>query len=150
MSPSISTISTSVPSTVVNVSHEAKTNESRAVVTPGGSEPSPATDPQVSKSKLPQKIDSGVFLHPDGSRLLYRPDENFEARMCCGQVTSCDKGLMEFLAKTLVSLSVLSFCFIQLSQGQQSEFASSTISLILGTYLGGKIMTGAEKTPVKK
>jgi len=89
--------------------------------------------------------ESGVYVHPDGSRLLYKPDDEFEARMCCGQVTSCDKGLMEFLAKTLVSLSVLSFCFIQLSQGQQSEFASPTISLILGTYLGGKIMTGTEK-----
>ena len=80
---------------------------------------------------------------PDGK--LFEPDEEYEMRMCCGQVTSCDKGLMEFLAKTVVSLSVLSFCFIQLSQGQQSEFASSTISLILGTYLGGKIMTGTEK-----
>ena len=92
-----------------------------------------------------KKLDPGVYEHPDGQRMLFQPDENFEARMCCGQVTSCDKGLMEFLAKTIVSLSVLSFCFIQLSQGQQSEFASSTISLILGTYLGGKIMTGTEK-----
>ena len=76
---------------------------------------------------------------PDG--LLFEPDEEYEMRMCCGQVTSCDKGLMEFIAKTIVSLSVLSFCFIQLSNGEQSEFASSTISLILGTYLGGNIMT---------
>ena len=91
--------------------------------------------------------ESGVYVHPDGSRLLYKPDDNFEARMCCGQVTSCDKGLMEFLAKTLVSLSVLSFCFIQLSQGQQSEFASSTISLILGTYLGSQ---GVVAAPPKK
>ena len=92
-----------------------------------------------------KKLDPGVYEHPDGKRMLYQPDDEFEARMCCGQVTTCDKGLMEFLAKTVVSLSVLSFCFIQLSQGQQSEFASSTISLILGTYLGGKIMTGTEK-----
>ena len=92
-----------------------------------------------------KKVDRGIYEHPDGKRMLYQPDEDFEMRMCCGQVTSCDKGLMEFLAKTVVSLSVLSFCFIQLSQGQQSEFASSTISLILGTYLGGKIMTGTEK-----
>jgi hypothetical protein len=86
-----------------------------------------------------------VFEHPDGRKLLYAPDTEFEARMCCGQVTSCDKGLMEFLAKTVVSLSVLSFCFMQLSQGQQSEFASSTISLILGTYLGGKMMANSPK-----
>ena len=88
-------------------------------------------------------IDVAPKQPPDGK--LFEPDIQYEARMCCGQVTSCDKGLMEFLAKTVVSLSVLSFCFIQLSQGQQSEFASSTISLILGTYLGGKIMTGTEK-----
>ena len=88
-------------------------------------------------------IDVAPNQPPDGK--LFEPDIQYEARMCCGQVTSCDKGLMEFLAKTVVSLSVLSFCFVQLSQGQQSEFASSTISLILGTYLGGKIMTGTEK-----
>jgi hypothetical protein len=92
-----------------------------------------------------KEVDSGVFEHPDGRKLLYTPDTEFEMRMCCGQVTSCDKGLMEFLAKTVVSLSVLSFCFMQLSQGQQSEFASSTISLILGTYLGGKMMANSPK-----
>ena len=41
--------------------------------------------------------------------------------------------------KTIVSLSVLAFCFLQLSQAKQSEFASSTISLILGTYLGSTV-----------
>ena len=92
------------------------------------------------------KVDPGVFRHPDGKTLLFEPDDSFEARMCCGQITSCDKGLMEFLAKTVVSLSVLAFCFLQLSQGLQSEFASSTISLILGTYLGSTVMA----TPKKK
>jgi len=82
-----------------------------------------------------KKLESGVFQHPDG-KLLYKPDDEFEMRTCCGNVTSCDKPLMEFLAKTIVALSVLTFCFIQLSKGSQSEFASSTISLILGTYLG--------------
>jgi hypothetical protein len=81
---------------------------------------------------------------PDGK---HQPDEEYEMKMCCGQVTSCDKGLMEFLAKTVVSLSVLSFCFIQLSQGQQSEFASSTVSLILGTYL---VSQGVVAAPPKK
>ena len=94
-----------------------------------------------------KEVDSGVFEHPDGRKLLYTPDTEFEMRMCCGQITSCDKGLMEFLAKTLVSFSVLGFCFLQLSQGLQSEFASSTISLILGTYLGGKMMANS---PSKK
>ena len=97
-------------------------------------------------SKTLAKVDPGVFRHPDGKTLLFEPDDSFEARMCCGQITSCDKGLMEFLAKTVVSLSVLSFCFLQLSQGLQSEFASSTISLILGTYLGSTVMA----TPKKK
>ena len=91
------------------------------------------------ESKDDKAIDVAPNQPPDGK--LFEPDEDFEMRMCCGQVTSCDKGLMEFLAKTVVSLSVLSFCFIQLSKGDQSEFASSTISLILGTYLGGNIMT---------
>ena len=94
-----------------------------------------------------KEVDSGVFEHPDGRKLLYTPDTEFEARMCCGQVTSCDKGLCEFIAKSLVSFSVLGFCFLQLSQGLQSEFASSTISLILGTYLGGKMMANS---PSKK
>ena len=85
------------------------------------------------------KVDPGVFRHPDGKRLLFEPDDEYQIKTCCGPVTSCDKGLMEFLAKTVVSLSVLSFCFIQLSQGQQSEFVSSTISLILGTYLGSSV-----------
>ena len=94
--------------------------------------------------KMESKDDASVVAvapnqPPDGK--LFEPDEEFEMRMCCGQVTTCDKALMEFLAKTVVSLSVLSFCFIQLSNGEQSEFASSTISLILGTYLGGNIMT---------
>ena len=84
---------------------------------------------------------------PDApGELLFEPDEQYEVRMCCGQITTCDKGLLEFLAKTLVSLSVLSFCFLQLSQSKQSEFASSTISLILGTYLGSTVMA----TPPKK
>ena len=89
-------------------------------------------------SKPLAKVDPGVFRHPDGT-LLFEPDDSFEARMCCGQITSCDKGLMEFLAKSVVSLSVLSFAMYQLSRGQQSEFASSTISLILGTYLGSSV-----------
>ena len=85
------------------------------------------------------KVDPGVFRHPDGTRLLYEPDEDFVMRMCCGQVTTCDKDLMHFLAKCCVSFSVLSFAMYQLSRGQQSEFASSTISLILGTYLGSSV-----------
>ena len=97
------------------------------------------------ESKTDEAIDVSPNQPPDGK--LFEADEEFEMRMCCGQVTSCDKALMEFLAKTVVSLSVLSFCFIQLSQGQQSEFASSTISLILGTYLGSQ---GVVAAPPKK
>ena len=92
------------------------------------------------------KVDPGVFQRPDGKRLLFEPDEEYQVKTCCGPVTTCDKGLMEFLAKCVVSFSVLAFCFLQLSQGLQSEFASSTISLILGTYLGSTVMA----TPKKK
>lgn len=91
---------------------------------------------KIKKDDNLKKLESGVFQHPEHGKLLYKPDDEFEMRTCCGNVTSCDKPLMEFLAKTIVSLSVLTFCFIQLSKGSQSEFASSTISLILGTYLG--------------
>ena len=96
--------------------------------------------------KTMDSVESGVFRHPDGKRLLFEPDQEYQVKTCCGPVTSCDKGLMEFLAKSIVSLSVLAFCFLQLSQGLQSEFASSTISLILGTYLGSTVMA----TPKKK
>ena len=98
------------------------------------------------------KVDPGVFRHPDGKRLLFQPDEEYQVKTCCGPVTTCDKGLMEFLAKSVVSLSVLSFAMYQLSRGQQSEFASSTISLILGTYLGSSVagaVAPKEKGPVK-
>ncbi len=93
-----------------------------------------------------EKIESGVF-HNEHGKLLYKPDEEFEVNSCCGSMCRCDKPLMEFLAKTVVSLSVLTFCFIQLSKGSQSEFASSTISLILGTYLGA---TGSANSKDKK
>ena len=80
------------------------------------------------------KKNDGVF-HDEHGKLLYSPDEEFELKSCCGSMCTVDKPFSEFLAKTIVSLSVLGFCFIQLTNGQQSEFASSTISLILGTYL---------------
>lgn len=82
------------------------------------------------------KKEEGVFHDEHGKRMLYEPDEEFELKSCCGSMCQVDRLFMEFIAKTIVSLSVLGFCFIQLTNGQQSEFASSTISLILGTYLG--------------
>ena len=54
------------------------------------------------ESKDDKTIDVAPNQPPDGT--LFEPDEEYEMRMCCGQVTSCDKGLMEFLAKTVVSL----------------------------------------------
>ena len=87
------------------------------------------------KPTIITKKEDGVF-HDEHGKLLYTPDDEFELRSCCGSMCTVDKPFLEFLAKTIVSLSVLGFCFIQLTNGQQSEFASSTISLILGTYLG--------------
>lgn len=95
----------------------------------------------IKKQNKIVKKESGVF-HDEHGKLLYAPDDEFELRSCCGSMCSVDKPFLEFLAKTIVSLSVLGFCFIQLSKGSQSEFASSTISLILGTYLGA---TGTQK-----
>lgn len=95
----------------------------------------------IKKQNKIVKKESGVF-HDEHGKLLYAPDEEFEVRSCCGSMCSVDKPFLEFLAKTIVSLSVLGFCFVQLSKGSQSEFASSTISLILGTYLGA---TGTQK-----
>ena len=57
-------------------------------------------------SKPLAKVEPGVFRHPDGKRLLFQPDEDFEMRMCCGQVTTCDKDLMHFLAKCCVSFVI--------------------------------------------
>lgn len=99
--------------------------------------------------KPPSKIiktDSGV-LHDEHGRLMYQPDDEFEARSCCGSMCTVDKPFLEFIAKSLVSLSVLGFCFMQLTKGSQSEFASSTISLILGTYLGS---TGSQSNKEKR
>ena len=95
----------------------------------------------IKKQNKIVKKESGVY-HDEHGKLLYAPDEEFEVRSCCGSMCSVDKPFLEFLAKTIVSLSVLGFCFVQLSKGSQSEFASSTISLILGTYLGA---TGSQK-----
>lgn len=94
-----------------------------------------------------KELESGIFEHQEHGNLLYTPDDEFELKSCCGSMCTVDKPFLEFLAKTVVSLSVLSFCFIQLSKGSQSEFASSTISLILGTYLGS---TGAAINKNKK
>jgi len=94
-----------------------------------------------------KKLESGVF-HNEHGKLLYKPDEEFEVKSCCGSMCQVDKPFMEFLAKTVVSLSVLSFCFIQLSKGKgDSSYLSSTISLILGTYLGA---TGSANSKEKK
>ena len=100
--------------------------------------------PSKPVSKEITKKEDGIF-HDEHGKLLYKADEEFEVKTCCGPTTTCDKSLMEFLAKTIVSLSVLGFCFIQLTNGQQSEFASSTISLILGTYLGSTITNNVPK-----
>ena len=74
-------------------------------------------------------------------RMLHEPDETYDVSFCCGgRTTSCDKGLLDWFAKTSVSFSVLSFCFISLINNQgDSAFLSSTISLILGTYLGSQL-----------
>lgn len=100
----------------------------------------------IKENKKIVKKESGIY-HDEHGKLLFAPDDEFQLRSCCGSLCNVDKPFMEFLAKTIVSLSVLSFCFIQLSKGSQSEFASSTISLILGTYLGA---TGTQTKDKRK
>ena len=90
------------------------------------------------------KKDSETF-HDEHGRLLFKPDDEYSVKSCCGSMCEVDKPFMEFIAKTIVSLSVLGFCFIQLTNGEQSEFASSTISLILGTYLGSTTASTKER-----
>lgn len=80
-------------------------------------------------------------------RMLYEADETYDVSFCCGgKTTSCDKGLLDWFAKTCVSFSVLTFCFLSLINNQgDSAFLSSTISLILGTYLGSQIAAPHKK-----
>ena len=91
------------------------------------------------ETKIPiQPPPPPVIVPPKPKILLHEPDEEYTVRTCCGPTTSCDKPLMEFLARFAVSTSVLAFCFIQLAQGRgDSAYLSATISLILGTYLSG-------------
>ena len=80
-----------------------------------------------------------VIVPPKPKVLLHEPDESFDVTFCCarGNRTSCDKALLEWFAKTLVSGSVLTFCFWQLANNNgSSEYYTSSISLIIGTYLG--------------
>ena len=80
-----------------------------------------------------------IVVPPKPKVLLHEPDESFDVTFCCakGNRTSCDKALLEWFAKTLVSGSVLAFCFWQLANNNgSSEYYTSSISLIIGTYLG--------------
>ena len=73
------------------------------------------------------------------------PDDEFQMRTCCGQISSCDKPLCTFLARFVISSVVLGFSMVMLVQGEgDSAFYSSTVSLILGTYLS------ESSTPGKK
>jgi hypothetical protein len=86
--------------------------------------------------KIEKKEDHVVV---DGKKYQFEADEELECKTCCGQMTSCDKPLMEFLSKFIISSSVLAFSMYQLAnnQGDTSYFAS-TISLILGIYINNR------------
>ena len=86
------------------------------------------------KPKEIVKKDSGVYH--DGKRLLYEQDEEFELRSCCGSACNIDKGFLEFIAKFIISGSVLGFSMMQLASGNgDKSYFASTISLILGIYI---------------
>ena len=104
--------------------------------------PKPKIPDIPQNSSIPIKTDIPSIVQkklPNNDENL--PDETYDVSFCCsGRTSSCDKGLLEFFAKTTVSFSVLSFCFISLLNNTgDSAFLSSTISLILGTYLGSQI-----------
>ena len=91
------------------------------------------------ETKIAIKSPPVVIVPPKPKVLLHEPDESFDVTFCCarGNRTSCDKALLEWFAKTLVSGSVLTFCFWQLANNNgSSEYYTSSISLIIGTYLG--------------
>jgi hypothetical protein len=91
------------------------------------------------EAKIPIEPPPVVIVPPKPKIRLHEPDESFDVTFCCarGNRTSCDKALLEWFAKTLVSGSVLTFCFWQLANNNgSSEYYTSSISLIIGTYLG--------------
>ena len=93
----------------------------------------------MEETKIPIEPPPVIVVPPRPKILLHEPDESFDVTFCCarGNRTSCDKALLEWFAKTLVSGSVLTFCFWQLANNNgSSEYYTSSISLIIGTYLG--------------
>lgn len=85
------------------------------------------------KTKIVKK-DSGVYH--DGKRLLFEADEEYEVKSCCGSNCNIDKGFLEFIAKFIISGSVLGFSMMQLASGNgDKSYFASTISLILGIYI---------------
>ena len=98
------------------------------------------------ETKIPIQEPAVVVVPPKPKVLLHEPDEEFTVKTCCGQVTSCDKPLLEFLARFAISTSVLAFCFVQLASGVgDSAYYSATVSLVLGTFLS----TGSTPPPTK-
>ena len=92
----------------------------------------------MDETKIPVKPPPPVIVHPKPKALLHEPDEEYTVKTCCGPTTTCDKPLMEFLARFMISASALGFSFIQSAHSRgDSAFLCSTLSLILGTYLSG-------------
>lgn len=85
---------------------------------------------KVANEKIIKK-ESGIYQTEHGT-LLYKPDSKFDC-LCL----SCDKELIVHLTKLLISSTVLLFSMVMLwYKNGDSAFYSSTISLILGTFLG--------------
>ena len=85
--------------------------------------------------------------------LLHEPDETFDVAFCCakGNRTSCDKALLQWFAKTMVSGAVLTFCFYRLSNSSESsEYYTSMVSLIVGNYIGTTAQASQRKADDKK
>lgn len=92
---------------------------------------------QQKENKIIKK-DSETF-HDEHGRLLFKPDEEFEVKSCCGSACNIDKGYLEFIAKFVISSAVLAFSMFQLATGSgDTSYFASTISLILGIYINNK------------
>ena len=82
-----------------------------------------------------------------GDKVLYDTPPDTEWGCCC---IKGDKDLCVFIFKCSVMSSVLAFCFVMLMNGNQDGFYISTLSMILGSVMGGTETAQKEKDNIKK
>mgnify|MGYP003135240789 CR=1 FL=1 len=89
-----------------------------------------------------EKLNKEKSIKVNGKRLLFEPDEEFKS--CCFE---CDKELVLYFGKMIISGSVLGFSFIMLQNpANDVAFYTSTISLLLGHFLNSGGLGKKEKS----